>query len=77
MYFFDIVGATQGQIVTITAQTSNRFGGPGEGGYGHAVLGGLTFDTLRVVPAPGSLITALIGIVPGVMLLRRRRKSVR
>ena len=28
-----------------------------------------------VVPAPGSLLTALIGVVPGVMLLRRRRKS--
>ena len=29
------------------------------------------------VPAPASLITALIGVVPGVMLLRRRRKSAR
>ena len=33
--------------------------------------------TLNNVPAPGSLVTALIGVVPGVMLLRRRRKAVR
>ncbi len=29
---------------------------------------------VTTVPAPGSLVTALIGIVPGVLLLRRRRK---
>lgn len=31
---------------------------------------------VNVVPAPGSLVTALIGVVPGVLVLRRRRKSV-
>ena len=31
--------------------------------------------TLNNVPAPGSLVTALIGVVPGVLMLRRRRKS--
>jgi len=30
--------------------------------------------TLNNVPAPGSLMTALIGVIPGVLLLRRRRK---
>lgn len=30
--------------------------------------------TLNNVPAPGSLMVALIGVVPGVLLLRRRRK---
>ncbi len=36
----------------------------------------LTIDNIRLtaVPAPGSLITALIGGVPGVLWLRRRRK---
>ncbi len=31
--------------------------------------------TLNNVPAPGSLVTALIGVVPGVLMRRRRRKS--
>ena len=37
----------------------------------------VTFRITAGVPAPCSLLTALIGVVPGVMLLRRRRKSVR
>ena len=35
---------------------------------------GARFNLINAVPAPGSLFTALIGMVPGVLLLRRRRK---
>ena len=45
--------------------------------YGNNAFFNYRLDNFAIraaVPAPGSLITALIGIVPGVLLLRRRRK---
>lgn len=82
--YVDILSPVGGTPPLQTIQRTFRVENAAEGRIFFDQLGndfnGITIDNVRLtkrsssVPAPGSLFTVLIGVVPGVLLLRRRRK---